>query len=142
MDGYRFSSDLFEIEPGEDEAINPRMYGRQLARWLKARLEARGYEVEPAIEEDWGRCLMCSRELFLLWVGCGNEYDYDTAEPGDPPPPAAQVVWRCFAVAEVPLWKRWWRKLDSAPALAELDRALRDILVSEPRIRLLAEAGA
>lgn len=52
MDGYRFSSDLFEIEPGEDEAITPRMHGRQLARWLKMRLEARGYEVGPVIEQD------------------------------------------------------------------------------------------
>jgi len=66
MDGYRFTSDLFEIEPGEDEQINPRRYGRQLASWLKAGLESRGYSVEPVIAEDWGRCLMCSRDPFLL----------------------------------------------------------------------------
>ncbi len=31
MDGYWFTSSLFEIEPGEDDEINPRMYGRQFA---------------------------------------------------------------------------------------------------------------
>jgi hypothetical protein len=38
MEGYWFKSSKFEIEPGEDEEINPGMYGRQLARWLKQRL--------------------------------------------------------------------------------------------------------
>jgi len=137
MDGYRFTCDLFVIEPGEDEEINPRRYGRQLASWLKAGLESRGYSVEPVIAEDWGRCLMCSRDPFLLWVGCGNEHDYDSARPGDPPPPAERIVWHCFAAAEVGVWKRWFRRLDPAPALAELDEALRDILAGEPGIRLL-----
>ena len=54
MEGYRFKSSKFEIEPGEDEEINPRMYGRQLARWLKQRLEEKGYSVEDIINEDWG----------------------------------------------------------------------------------------
>lgn len=142
MDGYRFVSDLFRIEPGEDAQINPRMYGRQLAHWLKAQLESRGYPVEPVIDEDWGRCLMCSRDPFLLWVGCGNEYDYDTARPDDPPPPADRVVWRCFAQAEVPLWARWVKRVDPAPALARLDAALRDILSAQPRIRLLSQDEA
>jgi len=35
------------------------------------------------------------------------------------------------------VWKRWFRRLDPAPALAELDEALRDILAGEPGIRLL-----
>jgi hypothetical protein len=66
MDGYWFKSTLFEIEPGEDKEINPRMYGRQLSVWLKAQLELHGYFVEPIIKEDWGRCLMCSRQPFSL----------------------------------------------------------------------------
>ena len=72
MNGYWFTSSLFKIEPGEDEEINPGCYGRQLAVWLKKQLEERGYSVEPIINEDWGRCLMCSRDPFMLWVGCGN----------------------------------------------------------------------
>jgi hypothetical protein len=67
MKGYRFTSLLFKIEPGEDEEINPSRYGRQLSIWLKKQLEGRGYSIEPIINEDWGRCLMCSREPFMLW---------------------------------------------------------------------------
>ena len=57
---YWFKSSKFEIEPGEDEDINPGIYGRQLAVWLRDRLEEHGYSIE-LINEDWGRCLMCSR---------------------------------------------------------------------------------
>jgi hypothetical protein len=38
-EGHWFRSTRFEIEPGEDKEINPGIYGKQLAEWLKARLE-------------------------------------------------------------------------------------------------------
>jgi hypothetical protein len=136
MNTYRFTSTLFEIEPGEDEEINPRMYGRQLAAWLKTQLEARGHAVEPVIAEDWGRCLMCAREPFLLWVGCGNETDYATTRPGDPPPAKDNIVWVCFAEAEIPLWKRLFKRPDTSAALARLDNDLSSILNDEPSIAL------
>ena len=136
MDGFWFKSSMFDIEPGEDEEINPRMYGRQLANWLKGQLELRGYDVEPVINEDWGRCLMCSRDPFMLWVGCGNMTDYSTAQENDPPPSKEQVVWHCFAVAEIPLLKRLFNKPDTAPALQKLNADLSDILSSDPRIVL------
>jgi hypothetical protein len=135
---YRFQSTLFEIEPGEDEEINPRMYGKQFAAWLKSQLEARGYDIEPIIAEDWGRCLMCAREPFLLWVGCANETDYATAQPNDPPPAKEDVVWVCSAEAEVSLWKRLFKRPDASAALARLDDHLKRILEDEPAITLLA----
>lgn len=138
MNVYRFSSTLFEIEPGEDEEINPRMYGRQLAAWLKAQLEARGHAVEPVIAEDWGRCLMCARKPFLLWVGCGSETDYTAAQHDDPPPAEEDVVWVCFAEAEIPLLKRLFNRPDPSAALTRLDDDLKQILDGEPGITMLA----
>lgn len=138
MNVYRFNSTLFGIEPGEDEEINPRMYGRQLAAWLKTQLEAHGHAVEPAIAEDWGRCLMCAREPFLLWVGCGSETDYTIAQPDDPPPAKEDIVWVCFAEAEIPFWKRLFKRPDPTAALARLDDDLRRILDGEPDITMLA----
>jgi hypothetical protein len=135
--GYWFTSSLFEIEPGEDDESNPRVYGRQLAVWLKERLEKSGYTVEDVINEDWGRCLMCSRRPFMLWVGCGNVSDNQTAKPGDHPPVREDVTWHCFAAAEVPFWKRLFRKVDPAPAVSKLDADLGSILHSEPAIRLV-----
>jgi hypothetical protein len=137
MDQHWFKSDLFEIEPGEDEEINPRMYGRQLANWLKTRLESLGYEVEPVIAEDWGRCLMVSRDPFMLWVGCGNSPDYATAKEDDPPPATGDVLWTCFAMAEVSFLKRLFTRPDTAPAVAKLNADLAAILSAEPRITLV-----
>lgn len=139
MNGYWFKSTLFDIEPGEDEEVNPRMYGRQLASWLKTKLEQRGYAIEPVIAEDWGRCLMCAREPFMLWVGCGNIVDYDTAQPDDPPPSKEDVIWHCFPAAEVPFWKRIFRKPDTSAQVAKLDADLLAILSAEPKITLVEE---
>jgi hypothetical protein len=139
MEGYWFKSSKFEIEPGEDEEINPRMYGRQLARWLKQRLGENGYSVEDIINEDWGRCLMCSRDPFMLWVGCGNVTDYETAQPGDGPPTKDDVIWHCFATAEVFFWKRLFRRIETQPAVSKLYTDLGEILSAEPEITLVQE---
>ena len=136
---YWFTSPKFEIEIGEDDEINPRIYGRQLAIWLKAQLEKSGYTVEEVINEDWGRCLMCARDPFMLWVGCGSRPDYATARPGDPPPKHARVRWYCFATAEVFFWKRLFGKIDTAPVVAKLNADLGNILMAEPTITLIED---
>jgi hypothetical protein len=135
---YRFTSSLFDVEPGEDEEINPRMYGRQFAAWLKVQLDQRGQPVDCVVAEDWGRCLMVDgREEFSLWVGCGSSVDYDTAKEGDPPPPKESIVWHCFAEAELTLWQRFVKRLDATSALEKLDRDLREILSGEPAIQII-----
>ncbi len=139
MSNFYFKSDLFDIEPGEDDEINPRMYGRQLAIWLRSRLEQTGYEVEPVIAEDWGRCIMVSRYPFMLWAGCGNMMEYTDVKENDPPPTKENIVWLCFVEAEVPLLKRLFNKPDTTPALNKLQAELASILSSEPRITLVEE---
>jgi hypothetical protein len=134
MDGYWFTSNLFTVEPGEDEEINPGRYGRQLAVWLKAQLEQRGYSVEPVITEDWGRCLMLSRDPFLLWVGCGNVDDSEADGLIN-----GKITWHCFPAAEVPFFKRLFGKPDTSAALSKLDADLHTILSAEPAITLVAE---
>src|SRR5262245_6808161 len=112
-EGYWFKSSKFEIEPGEDEEINPGIYGRQLAAWLKERLQLRGYPVEDVITEDWGRCLMCARDPFMLWVGCANVDEIADENTG--PPRKEDIVWHCFATAEVFFWKRLFKRIDMEP---------------------------
>lgn len=136
-EGYWFRSTRFEIEPGEDKGINPGIYGKQLAEWLKVRLESRGYKVEPIINEDWGRCLMCSRQPFLLWVGCANMTDL-SASP-EVPPPKEQITWHCFATAEVPFWKKLFSKIETEPVVAKLKADVGGILAAEPSITLVLE---
>ena len=139
MSNFYFKSDLFDIEPGEDDEINPGMYGRQLANWLKSRLEQTGYEVEPVIAEDWGRCIMVSRAPFKLWVGCGNMIEDISVKESDPLPTKDNIVWLCFVEAEVPLLNRLFSKPDTTPALNKLQADLASILSSEPRITLVEE---
>ena len=136
--GYWFKSSLFEIEPGEDDEINPGIYGRQLASWLKQKLEAGGYPVEDVINEDWGRCLMCQRSPFALWVGVGSVEDEQRAEGTIPVKEA--VVWHCFAVAEGGLRMRMFGRKNEIEAMrAKLDAALQSILRAEPGILIVPE---
>jgi len=139
LEGYWFKSTKFEIEAGEDADINPRIYGRQLAIWLKGHLEQSGYPVEDVINEDWGRCLMCQRDPFMLWVGCGNMSDHTAAKADDAPPSKETVTWHCFATAEVPFLKQIFGKMDTEPAVSKLNGVLGEILRSEPLIRLVDE---
>jgi hypothetical protein len=137
-EGYWFKSSLFAIEPGEDDEINPGIYGRQLALWLKRKLEAGGHAVEPVINEDWGRCLMCQRSPFALWVGVAS-VEAESPDGGGVPARDA-VIWHCFAVAEGGLRMRMFGKKNEIEASrAKLDAALQSILRTEPGILLVPE---
>ena len=136
MDGYWFKSDLFEIEHGEDEETNPGCYGRQLSHWLKDKFSKLGYEVEDVIPEDWGWCVMCVREPYMLWVGCGSIEDDDDLEKL---PEKKDVVWHCFVTAEVPFLKRLFKKVDTTQDVKKLTGELESIINSEPGIQQLEE---
>lgn len=139
-DGYWFKSTLFDIEAGEDDDINPGIFGRQLAGWLKAKLQGRGYVVEDIINEDWGRCLMCQRTPFMLWVGVGNLYDGPLESPPQSIPAKQDVVWHCFVETEFAFFMRLFgKRAEVDAALARLDATLRGILESEPAIELMPE---
>ena len=134
---YWFTSDLFQIEPGEDEETNPRMYGKQLAAWIRHKLVENGYKPEEVIPEDFGWLVLCSREPYTLGVVCVSFIDYETAQPGDPPPPFDEVKWCCGIFVEVPFFKRLFGKIDTAEGMRKLDGQLRSILETESRVTLL-----
>jgi hypothetical protein len=136
--GYWFKSSLFEIEPGEDEAINPGIYGKQLANWLAEKLHAKGYEIE-IVEEDWGRCLICLRKPVRLWIGCAN---VATNFPNPPVvvPAKEAIVWHCFVECEIPFLKRLFgRPIDDETPKQKLALDLKSILESEPQITFVSE---
>jgi len=135
-EGYWFKSSKFQIEPGEDEETNPGLYGRQLALWLKARLEACGYAVEDVVNEDWGRCLMCQRTPFLLWVGCGSVIEDSHPSSAEASADSTTHIWHCFVAAEVPFWRWFGKRVDSQPAVAKLHAAVGQILAEEIEIAL------
>lgn len=132
LNGYWFTSTRFRVEPGEDEEVNPGRYGRQLAHWLQFRLKEHGYPQAEVVPEDWGWCVMCRAQPFKLWVGCGNVESEGSSE-------SAPIVWHCFAVAEVPLLARLFRRANGAAELASLNSALQTILGSTGDITLVSE---
>lgn len=135
--GYWFTSTLFEAEADEDKETNPRMYGRQVARWLREGLLSLGYPVEGVFGEDWGWCVMCQREPYSLFVGCVNLPDHESAREGDSPPPQSQLLWNAVPFAELPLLKfAFRRKPDMSAGLAKLDSDLLALLQSEQSIQL------
>ena len=136
-DGFWFKSSLFEIELGEDKGINPGIYGKQLAEWLAGKLNAVGYEVE-VINEDWGRCIMCTRDPVWAWVGCGNMH-LSFPEIPEAVPKKEDVIWHCFVVCEVPFWKRLFKRIDSQPHRKKLAEQVSAILASESRIQMVEE---
>ena len=135
---YWFTSTMFSVEPGEDEETNPRMYGRQLAHWLRERFLTLGYPVEEVIAEDWGWCVMCQRVPYRLWVGCVNLRDYAYAKEGDPPPRQEMLLWNTVPMAEAPFFKYLLRRKPRvSEGLSKLGSQLRDFLNEEPRIQLV-----
>jgi len=144
-EGFWFTSDLFHIQPGEDEETNPGCYGIELGRWLHSKLRELGYDAEPPIAEDWGWCVVCYNKEYLLWIGCGSMIKDDFAANGDSPgsvPQGRDVVWHVFPVVEVPFvairsWmKKLVGKLDTGTPLRKLQDDLNMILMNEPRIQL------
>jgi len=130
---YCFTSDLFQIEPGEEDLTNPQLYGKQLAHWLADKLAVGGYPDTKAVSEDWGWCVICYREPFMLWIGCGNSEVFD--DPAEIE--KKTIIWECFVAAEVPFWKRIFGKLDTNSQRRALDQTLRNLLTTEPRIRIV-----
>ncbi len=139
MEQFWFKSSSFHIEQNEDEETNPRIYGKQLAFWLEKKLNHVGYQETECFPEDWGWCIICHRKPFMLFVGCSNVYDYETAKEGDPPPIKDDVVWSCAIFADVPFLKRLFKKVDTTQAKTELELNIESILKAEPTIRLVEE---
>ena len=140
--GYMFKSDLFQIQKEEDKETNPGCYGKELGEWLCLKFKELGYNVEDLIPEDWGWCVMCEREEYLLWVGCGPMQEYFEDYDPELPPKGEDVIWHVFPEIEVPFFyfkslsKKWRGKLDIEKPLQKLDQDLKMILNSEPRITL------
>ncbi len=133
-----FVSDLFAIEPGEDDFTNPYRFGKQLAYWLEQRLSEHGYHHVTVTPEDWGWCVMCTRAPCRLWVACGNAESQESL--ANPEFTTQPIVWQCTVEAEVPLWRRLLGKTDIDLRKEVLYGALQRILSSGPRIKQIDDA--
>ena len=119
-----FRSDDFPPYDGEEDDVNPGLYGKRLAEFLVRGLRQHGFEPLRPIAEDWGWVIPIKNDGFNLWIGCGNYQEYPDGflcfiEPHQP------TVRRLFV-----LWK-----IDTSKRVTALQQALDQLMSSHPGIR-------
>lgn len=117
-----FRSSKFPPYEGEEEEINPGLWGKRLTEYLAQKLAERGIETEEFSVEDWGCYLPVKNEGFRLALCCGHQNGDDDQ---------LQV----FTEPSTPKVKKFFRTIDATPQLTRLTEAVREILASDPDIR-------
>ena len=116
-----FRSDKFPAYEGEEEQINPDMWGKRLGEYLKERLGSEEIETDELIPEDWGWCLPVKNDTFSLWVGCGHYLEYPNG-------------YLCFVEPSKPIIRKLFKKIDTTEQVGRVTEALDKILASDPEI--------
>ena len=67
-----FTSDSFPPYPGEDEEINPGIWGKRLAEFIVSKLPEHGIITDEFYTEDWGWEIPVKNAAFPIFIGCSN----------------------------------------------------------------------
>jgi hypothetical protein len=116
-----FRSRKFPPYEGEEELINPGLWGKRLAEYLVQKLSDRGIKTHEIIAEDWGWYIPLQNEGFRLAVCCGHQNGDDDE-------------FLCFTDPSTPVVKKLFRRIDATSQLTRLTEALQQILSSDPEI--------
>ena len=113
-----FRSAKFSPYEGEQERINPGLWGKGLAEYLVRQLAAKGIETEEMIAEDWGWYVPVKNDGFKLALCCGHQ-------------DGADDEFLIFTDPSIPVMG----KVDATLQLTRLTDALREILAFDSEIR-------
>jgi len=116
-----FRSSKFPPYEGEEEEINPGLWGRRLAEYLAKNLADRGIDTEEMITEDWGYYLPIRNDGFRLALCCGHQ-DGDDDQ------------FLVFTDPSTPRVKKLFRTIDATPQLTRVLDALRAVLDADSEI--------
>ena len=72
-----FYSERFKPDPGEDEEVNPGIYGKKLATWITDELPESGIKTNRTYPEDWGWEIDVSTDKINRYIGVRNVDDTD-----------------------------------------------------------------
>jgi hypothetical protein len=106
---------------GEEEQINPGLWGKRLAEYLVDKLKPRGIETEEIIAEDWGWYIPIKNEGFRLAICCGHQNGDDDE-------------FLCFTDPATPIIRKLFKRIDATHELTRVVAALEKILSSDPEI--------
>ncbi len=116
-----FRSKKFPLYDGEEEQINPGLWGKRLAEYLVDKLKPHGIEIEEIIAEDWGWYIPIKNEGFRLAICCGHQ------DGGDD-------EFLCFTDPATPIIRKLFKKIDATHELTRVVTAIKKILSSDPEI--------
>jgi hypothetical protein len=117
-----FRSAKFPPYEGEEEQINPGLWGKRLAEYLAENLAKKGIKTEEPIAEDWGWYVPVQNDEFRLALCCGHQDGEDDE-------------FLCFTDPATPVVKKLFRKIDATAQLTRLTDAVAEILSGDPEIR-------
>lgn len=117
-----FRSAKFPSYEGEEEQINPGLWGKRLAEYFASELAQRNIKTEEIIMEDWGCYLPIQNEGAELALCCGHQYGDDDQ-------------FLCFTQPQKPKIKKLFRTIDLTTELTQLLGTIKAILENDPDIR-------
>jgi hypothetical protein len=117
-----FRSNRFPALEGEEELVNPGLWGKQLAEFLRDGLRGQGFETKEPIAEDWGWVLPVVNNSFRLWIGCGHYQEYPDG-------------FLCFIEPHTPFVWKLFRRIDTRERIAALRQAIDNVLAEDAGIR-------
>ena len=110
-----FRSNKFPPYDGEEEQINPGLWGKRLVEYLVQRLSEKGIQTEEIVAEDWGWYIPVKNDTIKIAVCCGHQNGEDDE-------------FLCFTEPSTPVVKRLFKKIDASGPLTQLTEALQQIL--------------
>jgi hypothetical protein len=117
-----FRSSKFPPYEGEEEQINPGVWGKRLAEYLVQKLSEKGISTQEINWEDWGWYIPVENKEFRLAICCGHRVGN-----------ADEFL--CFIDPGTPSVRKLFKKIDATPQLSRLTEALQQILASDPEIK-------
>ena len=117
-----FRSDKFPPYDGEEESINPGLWGKRLGEYLQQRLKERGITTRDLVSEDWGWMLPLENDSFDMWIGCSHQN-------------GTEDEYLCFIEPSQPVIRKFFKKIDTTYAVKRVTDALNKILSSDLDIR-------
>jgi hypothetical protein len=116
-----FRAPKFPAYPGEEERINPDMWGKRLAEYLRDELRERGIETREPIAEDWGWLVPIRNVALPMALGCGHCHN---------------DLYLVFIEPSKSMVRRWlFKKVDTRADVTRVADAIDAVLTSDPDIR-------
>jgi hypothetical protein len=117
-----FRSAKFPAYPGEEEEINPNLWGKRLAEFLRDNLQLQGIQTEEIFAEDWGWIVPVTHPSVFVWIGCEHYQEY----------PDGYLVF--IEPSKPVVTKSLFKKINMVPTITQIADAMDKILSSDPEI--------